>query len=472
MTSRFFQVSSGEESSDDDTPELGNTAVTRFDNFSDSDSDGDVKRVVKSAKDKRFEELQVLTEKITTLKKINDWGLIATTFDQMFKVYEKAKLHLGADAAQAPRFFVKCYAELDSFNKQILEQKKEGTLTINKTNSKALTAMKQKLRKTMATFKLEEAIAAYNENPDKDVVKEDSSDDDNKDSDSDDDDSDDDSDDDDDEGGGFARFLQKKKETVSTKQAEVTAKKDTLKDDDDDMSDDWSDDDDSDLSDLEEVADGEITAAFFLKKEPTESKKKTKEGNKAPRTKAEGKDNKPKAKEEKKEYELFPKDTEITLELVMEKLVEILSMRGRKGVSRLDMEKNLYLLRECAAKEELGLGIDVRIHSSILLGTFDQVPHHAAHMPREVWEKCVARLEELLAMMEEHDGTDGKSKICVSDDYLDDMESITEIPEGAEEGTPKNPLKVRGSLVFFIERLDDELTKTLQAIDPHTSEYI
>jgi len=126
MTSRFFQVSSGEESSDDENPELGNTAVTRFDNFSDSDSDGDVKRVVKSAKDKRFEELQGLTEKIATLKKINDWGLIATTFDQMFKVYEKAKLHMGADAAQAPRFFVKCYAELDAFNKQMLEQKKGG----------------------------------------------------------------------------------------------------------------------------------------------------------------------------------------------------------------------------------------------------------------------------------------------------------------------------------------------------------
>jgi translation initiation factor 3 subunit C len=33
-------------------------------------------------------------------------------------------------------------------------------------------------------------------------------------------------------------------------------------------------------------------------------------------------------------------------------------------------------------------------------------------------------------------------------------------------------VKIRGSLVSFIDRLDDELTKSLQNIDPHTPEYI
>jgi len=37
---------------------------------------------------------------------------------------------------------------------------------------------------------------------------------------------------------------------------------------------------------------------------------------------------------------------------------------------------------------------------------------------------------------------------------------------------PGEIVKVRGSLVSFIDRLDDELTKSLQNIDPHTTEYI
>ena len=42
----------------------------------------------------------------------------------------------------------------------------------------------------------------------------------------------------------------------------------------------------------------------------------------------------------------------------------------------------------------------------------------------------------------------------------------------APEPKPGEVVKIRGSLVSFIDRLDDELTKSLQNIDPHTPEYI
>src|SRR6202000_120299 len=53
--------------------------------------------------------------------------------------------------------------------------------------------------------------------------------------------------------------------------------------------------------------------------------------------------------------------------------------------------------------------------------------------------------------------------------------------EGAEEWeddekqptmTPGEVLKVPGSIVSFVERLDDELTRVLQHVDPHTAEYV
>ena len=45
---------------------------------SDSDSDDERTKVVKSAKDKRFEELETTIKHIDNGKKINDWGSIAT----------------------------------------------------------------------------------------------------------------------------------------------------------------------------------------------------------------------------------------------------------------------------------------------------------------------------------------------------------------------------------------------------------
>jgi len=54
------------------------------------------------------------------------------------------------------------------------------------------------------------------------------------------------------------------------------------------------------------------------------------------------------------------------------------------------------------------------------------------------------------------------------------VENTEDIPfdDPPPDPKPGETNKVRGSLVSFIDRLDDELTKSLQNIDPHTTEYI
>jgi translation initiation factor 3 subunit C len=42
---------------------------------------------------------------------------------------------------------------------------------------------------------------------------------------------------------------------------------------------------------------------------------------------------------------------------------------------------------------------------------------------------------------------------------------------GDTEAEDDNKL-VSGNLMAFVERLDDEFTKSLQSIDPHTQEYV
>lgn len=44
--------------------------------------------------------------------------------------------------------------------------------------------------------------------------------------------------------------------------------------------------------------------------------------------------------------------------------------------------------------------------------------------------------------------------------------------EKPPQPAPGEILKIPGSIVSFVDRLDDELTRSLQHIDPHTTEYI
>lgn len=44
--------------------------------------------------------------------------------------------------------------------------------------------------------------------------------------------------------------------------------------------------------------------------------------------------------------------------------------------------------------------------------------------------------------------------------------------EKPPQPAPGEKLKIPGSIVSIVERLDDELTRSLQHIDPHTAEYI
>lgn len=70
---------SDEDDSDDDDDSLKGAARFLRDVSSDSDdSDEEVRTKVKSAKDRRFDELEGIIKAIENAKKINDWGTVAT----------------------------------------------------------------------------------------------------------------------------------------------------------------------------------------------------------------------------------------------------------------------------------------------------------------------------------------------------------------------------------------------------------
>uniref|UniRef100_A0A8D3CIP0 Eukaryotic translation initiation factor 3 subunit C n=1 Tax=Scophthalmus maximus TaxID=52904 RepID=A0A8D3CIP0_SCOMX len=159
--SRFFATGSDSESeesssADEITPKAPGT------NFKQSlllsDDEEDTKRVVRSAKDKRFEELTNLIKTIRNAMKIRDMAKCLEEFEQLCRAFLKSKNIV--DKEGVPSFYIRLLADLEDYLNQLWEDK-EGKKKMNKNNAKALSTLRQKIRKYNRDYETE--VAAYKE---------------------------------------------------------------------------------------------------------------------------------------------------------------------------------------------------------------------------------------------------------------------------------------------------------------------
>lgn len=83
-------------------------------------------------------------------------------------------------------------------------------------------------------------------------------------------------------------------------------------------------------------------------------------------------------------------------------------------------------------------------------------------MPINLWLASQREVDQLIAIV-----TDDSSYSVqeVTEDY---DEFVERSPSDAKDGV----VRIRGSIISFVDRLDDEFTKSLQNIDPHGTEYV
>ena len=416
-----------------------------------SDEEEEAKRVVKTAKEKRYEELHKIIKQIKNYKKIKDISKLLTSFENLIRAFVKARPVIEREeGGVTPRFYVRCLVELDDFVVDCWEDR-EGRKNMSKNNSKSLATLRQKLRKYTKDF--ESVMHSYRENPDAEDEK-----------DEDDESEEESSSESEDEFGKFGKD-KAKIEDEEVKKEEPKSKFLRGGSDEDESDDEWpsSSEESSSESDEEQYA-GNVAMKFLKKEGDAKESQKREKKTKEPR------ERRKKDEDDKDEGEwepvkggvittekpkMFAKDADIDHQVMLKKLVEVLSMRGKKRIDRSDQIEMLAELRYISELNKLGPALEVKILFGIISSIFDYNPNVAYCMKPDMWEKCLETCEQVLDILVKN------PDIAIGENIAEESEIFD-----------KSPYRVHGCVLSLIERMDEEFTKMLQACDAHSPEYI
>ncbi|XP_064542413.1 eukaryotic translation initiation factor 3 subunit C [Drosophila montana] len=450
--SRFFANGSDSESESSEE-EVQASNFNKANNFQFSDDEEEVKRVVRSTKEKRYENLTGIIKTIRNHKKIKDIPNTLSSFEDLTRAYTKALPVISKEEnGITPRFYIRCLAELEDFINEVWEDR-EGRRNLSKNNSKSLGTLRQKVRKYIKDF--EEDLARFREAPDQESDVDEGE---GEAHDSDADRAGADSDDGVGPGTGKLAELPKVAKLVPAKVA--------ADEDDSDDSIDWDSDTESETESSEDENLYQNMRERFLKR-TTEKEDKDDDKRKDKRKEQKHKVRKRADDDEDGEWEtvvkgnvvekpkMFEKDAEIDIPLVLAKLVEIMSARGKKRTDRRLQIDLLFELRDISEQHELGTPISVKIHFNIISAIFDYNQKISEPMKLEHWALLLEVMQSML-------------KLLLANPDINMNETVAE--EHEEYGAA--PYFIRGCPLAAIERLDDEFTKLLKECDPHSNDYV
>ncbi|KAK0097254.1 hypothetical protein PV326_002740 [Microctonus aethiopoides] len=452
--SKFFTTGSDSESESSSEEEQIQRAPAAA--FTFSDEEEDTKRVVRSNKEKRYEELTNLIKLIRNYKKIKDMSSMLSSFEDLQRAYQKAlTVVMKEEGGLTPRFYLRCLIEMEDFINEVWEDR-EARKNMSKNNSKSLTSLRQKLRKYNKDF--EKEISKFRENPVEEDEEEEEKPEEDVPS--------------DDEQDGLMSFKKSEPEVSAPDLSKFKIKNEAQGGDDMSESEsDWGSDSDSDSDSSEFDGQYQNLRERFIKKATDKDDDEDKINKKDQRKERKDKDRKKKRDEDDGEGEwetvkggvivpsekpkMFAKDAEITVPAVLKKLLEICVARGKKRTDRREQIELLHELQGIAESHNLGVAVIIKIKFCIVSSIFDYNPKISDAMKPEHWSKLLERITEMLNMLLANP----------------DMQIAEHISEDAEECV-NPPFKIHGCVLTLVERLDEEFTKLLKECDPHSNEYV
>ncbi|KAA8909105.1 eukaryotic translation initiation factor 3 subunit 8 N-terminus-domain-containing protein [Sphaerosporella brunnea] len=146
-----------------------------------------------------------------------------------------------------------------------------------------------------------------------------------------------------------------------------------------------------------------------------------------------------------------------TPESIFKHLKVIIESRGKKNTDRAEhiriMEKLLEVAQTPYQK--------IKVLLALIATRFDLTTGAQSYLPNEQWKSAEKEFNVLIDVLE-------SSPEFVVVENAEEWDDEEKPPQPA----PGEVFKVPGSVVSIVDRLDDELTRSLQHIDPHTTEYI
>lgn len=115
--------------------------------FAASESEDEGRRVVRSARDKRFEELQAVVKTLRNHRNIKDIGKVSTDYDNLIRAHQKARSVIEKQGT--PGFYIRALAELEDFCNERWEKKQEIS---NKSSVKDLQTLRNQVRRYNKTY--------------------------------------------------------------------------------------------------------------------------------------------------------------------------------------------------------------------------------------------------------------------------------------------------------------------------------
>ncbi|EAL84535.1 Translation initiation factor 3 subunit c [Aspergillus fumigatus] len=344
---------SEEEESDEET------GARKFlkDVASDSEEEEEEEKVtvVKSAKDKRLDELENTIKLIENAKKINDWAVISTEFDKLNR--QVAKI---TQSGPTPKIYIKAVADLEDFVNETVAKQKSGDKKLNASQAKGFNAAKQRIKKNNKDY------------------------------------------------GNLIDKYRKDKE-------------------------DFMESDDEEAIPV-------IAAPRITKLERIEAPAAAIDDDGFATVGRGG------------------KTLQYTPESILKHLRVIVESRGKKNTDRMEQIRTMEKLLEVAQTPYQR----IRVYLTLISTRFDLTSTSSAnYMAVDQWKSAEQDFSSLLSVLEnnrDHVVFEG------AEEWEDDEKQPTI--------APGETLYIPGSIVSFAERLDDELTRSLQHIDPHTAEYI
>lgn len=356
--SRFLKTA-GSDSSDSESEESTDTDSEAGPEGDGDETDDEGERPgvrIISAQEKRLKEMEATGKVMENALKINDWVAISTEFDKLVRMIQRQ--HNVSEPI--PPFYVRTLVNLESSINNALVKEKEAKKKMNATNAKALTAMKQKIKRAIKEYETD--VKKYLEDP----------------------------------------------EAFNREYAALVSREP-----------------------IAPAAPGSRGATATTGDDTTV--------------------------EEFTTVGKGGRGVQFTSEGIFKNLHAVQEARGKKNTDRAEQIRILEKLLEVAVTPYQR----IRVLLALISSRFDYNSSVSTHMPTELWLAAQREVDQLVSII----ASDSNFSI---QEVTEDYDELVERSASTERGV----VHVRGSIISFIDRLDDEFTRSLQNIDPHGTEYV